>query len=46
MEQFPKVLQSIAGEDFTVYAYMQDGTIRLYDAKPIISKGGAAYLNR
>ena len=40
MEKFPKVLQSIAGENFTVYAYMQDGTVRLYDAKPIISKGG------
>ena len=40
MELFPKVLQAIAGEDFTVYAYMQDGTVRLYDAKPLISKGG------
>ena len=40
MKSFPKVLQSIAGENFTVYAYMQDGTVRLYDAKPLISKGG------
>ena len=40
MKSYPKVLQSIAGENFTVYAYMQDGTIRLYDAKPIIGKGG------
>ena len=40
MEPFPKVLQSIAGENYTVYAYMKDGTVRLYDAKPIISIGG------
>ncbi len=37
---FPTVLQAVAGENFTVYAYMLDGTIRLLDMKPYIAKGG------
>lgn len=37
---FPAVVQAVAGEDYTVYAYMADGTIKLYDAKLLISKGG------
>ena len=37
---FPEVLQAVAGEDFTVYAYMNDGGMRLYDVKPLIQKGG------
>lgn len=37
---FPAVVQAVAGEDYTVYAYMADGTIKQYDAKPLISKGG------
>lgn len=37
---FPAVVQAVAGKDFTVYAYMADGTIKHYDAKPLISKGG------
>lgn len=37
---FPAVVQAVAGEDYTVYAYMADGTIKLYDAKPLISRGG------
>lgn len=36
---FPAVVQAVAGEDYTVYAYMTDGTIKLYDVKPLISKG-------
>ena len=32
---FPKVLQAVAGEDFTVYLYFNDGSVRLYDAKPL-----------
>jgi hypothetical protein len=36
----PKVVQSLAGENFTVYAYFLDGTIRLLDAKPLLEKGG------
>ena len=40
MEYIPEVVQAITGEDYTVYAYFTDGTIRLYDAKPLIEKGG------
>ncbi len=41
MEDFiPEVLQSVAGENFIVYAYMNDGTIRLFDVKPLIEQGG------
>jgi hypothetical protein len=36
----PKVVQSLAGENFTVYAYFLDGTIRLLDAKPLLKMGG------
>jgi len=37
---FPKVLQAVASDDFTVFAYMNDGTIRCLDAKPYIARGG------
>ena len=37
---FPKVLQAIPAEGFNVYAYMNDGTIRCVDVKPLIDKGG------
>ena len=37
---FPKVLQAVAGEDFTVYLYFNDGSVRLYDAKPLLKLGG------
>ena len=37
---FPKVLQAVAGEDFTVYLYFNDGSVRLYDAKPLLALGG------
>lgn len=36
---FPEVLQAVAGDDFTVYAYMNDGTVRLLDMKPLIERG-------
>ncbi len=39
-ELFPAVVQALAGENFTVYAYMRDGTVRLFDVKPLIDKGG------
>ena len=35
-----KVLQAVAGEDFTVYLYFNDGSVRLYDAKPLLKLGG------
>lgn len=37
---FPEVVQAIAGENYIVYAYMKDGSVRLFDAKPLINKGG------
>lgn len=37
---FPAVVQALAGDNFTVYAYMRDGTVRLYDMKPMLEKGG------
>ena len=29
-ENFPVVVQALAGEDFSVYAYFTDGTIGVY----------------
>jgi len=40
MELIPKVVQAYAGEDYTVYAYFNDGTVRLLDARPLIRRGG------
>lgn len=40
LDIFPEVFQAVAGENFTVYAYMNDGSIRLYDMKPVIKQGG------
>ena len=37
---FPVVVQAVAGDDFTVYAYFSDGSIHLYDMKPLIARGG------
>lgn len=39
-EYFPRVQQAIPGQGFQVYAYFDDGTIRLFDAAPLIAKGG------
>ena len=36
----PKVIQAVAGPDYTVYAYFQDGTVRIFDASPLLEKGG------
>ncbi|MDO4540980.1 MAG: DUF2442 domain-containing protein [Syntrophomonadaceae bacterium] len=40
MELFPAVVQVLPGDDFTVYAYCNDGAVRLVDMKPIIARGG------
>lgn len=40
MEYMPKVLQAVAGKDFTLYLYFSDGSVRLYDAKPVLKLGG------
>ncbi len=37
---FPEVFQAVAGENYTVYAYMNDGSMRLFNAKPLIDEGG------
>ena len=29
MDFIPKVVQAVAGDDFTVYAYFSDGAVRL-----------------
>ena len=39
---FPAVVQALAGDNFTVYAYMRDGTVRLYDMKPMIEKAACS----
>ena len=39
-EYFPEVIQAVAGEDYTVYAYFTDGTIHLFDMKSLINGGG------
>lgn len=33
---FPEVRQVVPGADYTVYAYMNDGSVRLYDVKPLL----------
>ena len=37
---FPEVYQAVAGENHMVYAYVCDGSVRLYDMKPLLEKGG------
>lgn len=39
MDYFPEVIQVIPTEDYEVYIYFDDGSIKLYDAKDIITKG-------
>lgn len=36
----PAIVQALSGDDFTVYAYCNDGAVRLVDAKPLIKTGG------
>lgn len=36
---FPKVLQAVPADHFRLYAYFNDGSIRLFDAKPLIRPG-------
>ena len=40
MDYLASVLQVIPGENYTVYAYFNDGSVRRADIKPIIAKGG------
>ena len=34
----PRVLQAVPTDNFEVYAYLNDGSIRLYNAKPLLKK--------
>ena len=40
MEMIPRVIQTVAGPNYTVYAYFHDGTVRLFDTNPMLEKGG------
>lgn len=40
MEIIPKVVQAVAGQNYSIYVYFNDGTVRLLDAVPLVSKGG------
>jgi hypothetical protein len=40
MELFPEILQAVPGDNFTVYAYCNDGAVRLVDVHPLIEQGG------
>ena len=37
---YPEIYQAVAGKNYVVYAYMNDGRIRMFDVKPLIEKGG------
>lgn len=39
MDYMPEVIQVIPTDDFKVYVYFDDGSIKLYDAKELITKG-------
>ncbi|MCL1877413.1 MAG: DUF2442 domain-containing protein [Defluviitaleaceae bacterium] len=39
MDYWPAVLQVIPTEDYKVYIYFDDGTIRLYDATGLLRQG-------
>ena len=40
MEFLASVVQAVPGDDFTVYAYFNDGSVRKADIKPLIARGG------
>ena len=37
---YPEIYQVVAGNNYTVYAYLNDGSVREFDVKPLIKKGG------
>lgn len=37
---YPEVFQAVAGDNYIVYAYMNDGAVREFDVKPFLEKGG------
>jgi hypothetical protein len=36
---FPKVYQAVPTDDYCVYAYFNDGSVRMFDVKPLIRPG-------
>lgn len=44
MNMFPKIVQVIPTEEYTVYVYFEDGKIVCYDASPLLKKEGFAVL--
>lgn len=36
----PQVVQVFPGDDFTVYVWFSDGSVKLADIKPFIERGG------
>lgn len=40
MNYRPSVAQAVAGPGKTVYAYFIDGSVRLFDAAPLVAKDG------
>lgn len=40
MNYVPQISQVVSGENYKVYLYFTDGTVRLYDAKPLLERGG------
>jgi hypothetical protein len=40
MDYIPVVVQTLAGVDYTIYIYFDDGSVRLYDAEKIVNSGG------
>lgn len=40
MDMIPKVTQAVAGEGYIVYAHSHDGTVRRFDARPLIEQVG------
>ena len=37
---YPEIYQVVADENYMVYAYLSDGSVREFDAKPLIQQGG------
>lgn len=46
MNMISKVTQAVAGEDYIVYVYFHDGTVRRFDTKPLIEQGSVFLLLR
>ena len=40
MELIPQVVQAVAGQNYSVYVYFHDGTVRLLDASHLVQNGG------